>query len=149
MRDICGGHKGGCLLKLLTYPEPATCSYPFVSGTGEKTMSDKIDYMDFAEDGLKEVSHHAPDLLKAFEKGEKQAKTRDGVIQTIDEMCDALQAATDLIAAEISKSIIEFNSFRPNPQAAVLRSYFGRVAAKFSRPALGNLLHEGRVCGEL
>ncbi|KKO19760.1 MAG: hypothetical protein L3J18_07295 [Candidatus Brocadia sp.] len=111
-------------------------------------MGIDMQYLNLAKDAIREVVNLAPDLNKAIAKGEEQATTRDGVIQTINEMCDALQLASDLISKELSTSITEFNRIRPEKEE-VLQAYFERVATKFSEPSLRLLLHEGTVCGEL
>jgi hypothetical protein len=111
-------------------------------------MSVDLQYLDSAKDAIKEVKGFASDLSTAIAKGEEQATTRDGAIQTINEMCDALQLASDLIAKELSASITEFNRIRVQTED-VLRAYFERVAIKFSESSLRLLLHEGTVCGEL
>jgi hypothetical protein len=112
-------------------------------------MANEVTYLDLVKEGLKEVADLVPALDDAIKKGEAQAKTRDGVIQTINEMCDALQKASDEITSELSGSIMEFNSLGNAREEAVIRGFFDRTAEKCSRRALRNLLHEGRVCGEL
>lgn len=111
-------------------------------------MPDKVDYLDITRHALSEISGDASEILKILEEGDKQADTRQGVIQTVHEMCDALQLACDLISKEISSSILEFNGLRKG-NGELLNGYFTRTAFKFSSEALRQLLHEGKVCGEL
>ncbi len=107
-----------------------------------------MNYLNNTRTALDEVTELAPSLKKAIELGEFQGETRDGVIQTINEMSDALQLASDLIGKELSASITEFNRLRSDKED-VLRGYFERLAAKLSEPSLRLLLHEGHVCAEL
>ena len=111
-------------------------------------MTNGMQYLELAKDAITEVRGLAPDLAKAIAKGEEQATTRDGAIQTINEMCDALQLATDLIAKELSASITEFNRLQGENEG-MLHGYFERLALRLSEPSLRLLLHEGTVCGEL
>lgn len=111
-------------------------------------MSNGFQYLDSLKDAIKELGKFTPDLNEAIEKGEKQAETRDKVIETINEMCDALQLASDLVSKELSTSIIEFSQVKQG-QENLLRGYFERVAIRFSESSLWLLLHEGKVCGEL
>ncbi len=112
-------------------------------------MPQDIDYLQQASEGLGELRGFAGELAKAIDQGgKKQAQIRDGVIQTINEMADALQLACDLVAKEISASLAEFNRIQQSDEP-VLRSYFERLALRCSEPALRLLLHEGQVCGEL
>src|SRR5215831_3870545 len=111
-------------------------------------MGNDLQYLDSTQLAFKEVGNLGSELTKALEKGEEQAATRDGAIQTINEMCDALQLASDLIAKELSASITEFNRIREDKED-VLRAYFERMAIKFSESSMRLMLHEGKVCGEL
>jgi hypothetical protein len=105
-------------------------------------------YLDDAKDAIDDISSLGSSLKDAIALGKEQASTRDGVIQTINEMCDALQLASDLLAKELSASILEFNRIKGDKEE-ILRGFFERVAARFSEPTLRLLLHEGQVCGEL
>ena len=111
-------------------------------------MSVDLQYLDLAEKAIKEVESFAQALNKSIEKGDEQVTTSEGAIQTINDMCDALQSALDHISKELSTSIIEFNGIK-YAKEDMLRSYFGTVAIRFSKPPLHLLLHEGKVCGEL
>lgn len=106
-------------------------------------------FIDLLKLGFKEIADRARALNKAIAKGKEQAETRDGVIQTINEMCDALQKATDAIASELSGSIVDFNRLGRVDDEAIIRGFFDRTAAKLSDKAIRDLLHEGLVCGEL
>src|SRR5205823_3421086 len=116
---------------------------PYLNG-----MPETIRYLDQARDGFEEIAGLGSELSRAIELGEQQATTRDGAIQTINEMCDALQLAADLISKELSACITEFNRLRADDEQ-VLRGYFERTAVRLSEPSLRLLLHEGTVCGEL
>jgi hypothetical protein len=111
-------------------------------------METSTPYLDAIRDAVEDVANLAPDLKDAIAQGKEQAETRDGVIQTINEMCDALVLASDLIASQLSASIVEFGRIRMEKESTI-RGYFGRCATKFSEPSLRLLLHEGKVCGEL
>lgn len=111
-------------------------------------MTTGMQYLDQAQEAIKDIAGLGSDLSKAIAKGEEQATTRDGVIQTINEMCDALQLAADLISKELSAGITEFNRLRQEKEE-ILRGYFERIAVRLSEPSLRLLLHEGTVCGEL
>jgi hypothetical protein len=111
-------------------------------------MANGMQYLELAKDAITDIGGFGPDLSKAIAKGEEQATTRDGTIQTINEMCDALQLATDLIARELSAGIMEFNRLQ-GEREEMLRGYFERIALRLSEPTLRLLLHEGTVCGEL
>lgn len=104
--------------------------------------------LDATRQALEDVTNLGPDLKKAIDLGKEQATTRDGVIRTINEMADALQLACDLIAKELSSSIIEFHAQLSEGEEC-LRGCHERLAARVSEPSLRLLLHEGRVCGEL
>ena len=104
--------------------------------------------LDSTKNALKDVASLGSDLKKAIDLGKEQATTREGVIQTINEMSDALQVASDLIAKELSSSITEFHA-QPGGGEAQLRGCFERLALRVSEPSLRLLLHEGRVCGAL
>ena len=112
-------------------------------------MSDRVEYLDQVKDAIKEVGDLAPQIEKHFRRADKQAEIRTGVIQTINTMCDALQLACDLVSAEISSSITEFNKVKGTGDVEDLRYYFERIAGRFADRSLGRLLHEGKVCGEL
>jgi hypothetical protein len=111
-------------------------------------MANGLHYLDQAQDAIKDIAGLGSNLSKAIAKGEEQATTRDGVIQTINEMCDALQLAADLISKELSAGITEFNRLWQEKEG-VLRGYFERLAVRLSEPSLRLLLHEGTVCAEL
>jgi hypothetical protein len=104
-------------------------------------MSDTINELDLVENGLAQVE-------RQLARGEKQAETRDDVIKIIDRMCDALQHACSLISDKLTESILEYNRIQ-RPTAARLQQYFSSTARRFSNKAIGKLLHEGHVCGEL
>jgi hypothetical protein len=105
-------------------------------------------YLDQIKQGIDEVPGIVPALREAMAIGAEGAETRDGVIQTINEMCDALQHATDLIAKELSLSIMEFNQLHAAHEVE-LRAYFDTLTVRFSDTALRTLLHQGGVCGAL
>lgn len=109
---------------------------------------EKTYYLDAVAHGLKELKDEIPNIQKAIQQGEKQAETRDGIIDTINEMCDALQLACDLISSEVSKCLIDFNQVNRDSVES-LKGFFERTATKFSDPALRVLLHDGKVCGQL
>lgn len=111
-------------------------------------MPEKMNYLDLTKDTISDVANIASDIDNIFKKGDEQANTRKGAIQTIQELCDALQLACDLISKELSASIIEFNGLKNNKEE-VLRGYFQRIAIKLTDSSLRLLLHEGKVCGEL
>jgi len=111
-------------------------------------MPEEIPTLNEAKEGLSELGGLASELKKAIDLGKEQATTRDGVIQTVNDMCDALQLAADLIAAELSSQITEFNRARGQGEE-VLRGFFERLSHRVSAPALRELLHDGRVCGDL
>ena len=111
-------------------------------------MPDKLNYLDMTKDAFSDVAGKVSEIANIIKKGDEQADTRRGAIQTINEMCDALQLACDLISRELSSSIIEFSQLR-NGKEEALRGYFERVAIKFGEPSLRILLHEGKVCVEL
>jgi hypothetical protein len=112
-------------------------------------MVKEISFYDLVKLGFGEVADRARALNKAIAKGQEQTETRDGVIQTINEMCDALQKATDAIASELSGSIVDFNSLGRMDDEAIIRGFFDRTAEKLSDKAIRKLLREGLVCGEL
>ena len=112
-------------------------------------MGAGVDYLEIAKEGLDQISGHLSDLDEAIKKGEQQAQTRDGVIQTINEMSDALQKASDEINSRLSGSVLEFNCLRDVQDESSLRGYFERTATTYSDPSLRLLLHEGGVCGQL
>src|SRR5262245_9744987 len=111
-------------------------------------MSNDTPHLDNASEGLDELSGIASQLKEAIALGKEQASTRDRVIQTVNEMCDALQLACDLICAKLSSAITEFNRVRWENEEA-LRDHFERLAQLVSAPSLRDLLREGQVCGEL
>jgi hypothetical protein len=111
-------------------------------------MNDTMYYLDLTKSAISDIGNIAPDIAEIIKRGDEQADTRKGAIQTINEMCDALQLACDLISKELSASITEFNRIR-NDKPEILIGYFQRTSLKFSEPSLRLLLHEGRVCGEL
>jgi hypothetical protein len=111
-------------------------------------MPEQMRTLDEAKEGLGELGGVASELKKAIDLGKEQATTRDGVVQTVNDMCDALQLAADLIAAELSSQITEFNRARGQGED-VLRGYFERLSYRVSAPTLRELLHDGRVCGDL
>jgi hypothetical protein len=105
-------------------------------------------YLDQTKSALDDVGTLGSSLKQAIALGKEQASTRDGVIQTINEMCDALQLASDLVAKEISSSILEFNRIKTDKEE-MIRGFFERLAVRLSESRLRLLLHEGQVCGEL
>lgn len=111
-------------------------------------MSNNMPCLDNASKGFDELSNTAPQLKKAIDIGKEQASTRDRVIQTVNEMCDALQMASDLTSTQLSSAITEFNRVRWENEK-LLRGYFERLAKSVSKPALRKLLSEGHVCGDL
>lgn len=115
------------------------------SGSVKQPVTNQLD---FTNQGLGELLNFVPDVMKVIKMGGEQAKTRDRIIDCINGMCDALKLAADLLSADISARISEFNRVRHDKEQ-VLRAYFERVGASFSEPALRSRLHEGQVCGEL
>ena len=111
-------------------------------------MPDRVQYLDLTKEALSELGGKVSEIGEIIKNGDEQADARKGAIQTIHEMCDALQLACDLISKEISTNIIEFNNLR-NAKEKALRGFFQRAAFTFSDESLRKLLHEGRVCGEL
>lgn len=111
-------------------------------------MSDRMEYLNQTKDAISDVGNIVSDIDNILKKGDEQANARKGAIQTINELCDALQLACDLISRELSGSIIEFNQLK-NAKEEALRGYFQRTAIKLTDPSLRLLLHEGKVCGEL
>lgn len=98
----------------------------------------------------------ALDLLDKADK--QQGRVREGAISVIHGMCDALQGGADIVAHELSATIMEFNDLsrrrleeREPPEIldAQLRGFLERTAARFTNPALRQKLHEGHVCGAL
>jgi hypothetical protein len=94
-----------------------------------------------------DVHDYGSELKEASKLGEQQATVRDGVIQTINELADSLVLATDLIAKELSATIMEFQANMMD--VGQLRGCCERLAARVSEPQLRLLLHEGKVCGNL
>jgi len=111
-------------------------------------MPDKMNYLNTTMDAFADVANKSSEIANIIKKGDEQADTRRGAIQTINEMCDALQLACDLISRELSSSIIEFSQVR-NGTEVDLRGFFERAAIKVSQSSLRVLLHDGKVCGEL
>jgi hypothetical protein len=106
------------------------------------------DHLDDVVSGLTDIADFGPKILKTVESGEKQAKARDAVIDTINSLCDTLQYAGDLVSDELSSSIMEYQSLRySGPQR--LYAFLERLTVRLSGPALRNRLHEGQVCGNL
>jgi hypothetical protein len=79
--------------------------------------------------------------------GAIQVEAREGAIQIVNELCDSLQLAADLIAHEISKTVAEYHETLSSPDT--LHGFLRRTAIRFSEPSLWVLLHEGKVCGSL
>jgi len=111
-------------------------------------MCGRVEYLDLAKDALIEVGGKVGEIGEVIKKGDEQADARKGAILAIHEMCDALQLACDLISKELSTTIIEFNNVRAEKEEAI-RGFFQRTAFKYSNDSLRQLLHEGKVCGEL
>lgn len=108
-------------------------------------MSVDIPYLGRTLDAIRDVMS----LVKqALAVGEAQATTRDGAIQTIDEMVDSLEHASDLIMERMSASITEFYRIRGENER-VIRAYFERRATAFSEPSLRALLHQAGVYSDL
>lgn len=101
-----------------------------------------------AEEGIIELTGPAGELKKAIEMGDEQAEVRDRVVDTLNEMTDALQLAVDLVGQELSTAIMEFHQVKAGPETSV-RAYFERLVHTVSEPALRRRLHEGHVCGQL
>jgi hypothetical protein len=111
-------------------------------------MPDELIYHDHAAAGLDEIKAMGPDLKTAIDMGKEQASTRDRAIDVIDQLCDTLQLAADIVSAEISSAISEFRRAKDDDEQ-ILRGYFERLALRFAEPTLRLRLHEGHVCGEL
>jgi hypothetical protein len=111
-------------------------------------MSANVQSFELAKQALDEVKDLAPGLKEALDLGKEQASTRDGVIDTINNMCDALQLASDLVSEKLSAKIVEYNQTKDKKEDAMI-SYFGRLVNTFSENNIWILLHEGKVCGEL
>ena len=75
-------------------------------------MPDRVQYLDLTKEALSELGGKVSEIGEIIKNGDEQADARKGAIQTIHEMCDALQLACDLISKEISKNIIVFNNLR-------------------------------------
>jgi hypothetical protein len=80
--------------------------------------------------------------------GRVQTEARAGVLDTINELCDALQLASDLISKEISTTIVEFYEIRGGSDER-RDEFLAATVARFADGALATLLHEGKVCGRL
>lgn len=111
-------------------------------------MQENIKYLEQTSDAFMDIANKVSDISEIIEKGDEQADVRKGAIQTINEMCDSLRLACDLISRELSSSVVEFHQVRTKNEPA-LRGYFERVAIKLTEPSIRILLHEGKVCGEL
>lgn len=111
-------------------------------------MSTETRYLDATKNGIGDIAKMAPDLKKAIELGKEQAKTRDEIIDIINHLCDTLQHGGDEVIARLSACVVEYYKARDGA-VEDLYAYFERLAHKFSEPSLRDLLHEGKVCGEL
>ena len=80
--------------------------------------------------------------------GQVQTGARDGVVAVVNELCDGLQLASDVVSAAIGTTIADFYDARGGTDAQ-LRGFFVATATRFSDQSLGTLLHEGKVCGRL
>lgn len=106
-------------------------------------MTTDIPSLTVMKDALSQVASKTDELAKL------QLNAREMTIQTIHDMCDTLQLASDVLSREISSSIVEFNSLRDNPNGEALIGFFERMALKFSEGNLRLILHEGKICGKL
>ncbi len=109
-------------------------------------MSSMPDELSDIASGLKDVPWDVLD--KSLKRGEKQAESRDMVIDALNRLGNALQLAADLVSAETSKIIMEYAEVRTS-NIESLQSFFARSATRLDEPSLRVLLHEGKVCGEL
>jgi hypothetical protein len=115
---------------------------------GGDVVANGMRCFDQVKDGIDEIAGLGPELSEAIANRDEEADTRKGAIQTIDEMCDGLQLAADLISKELSAGISEFNRVRQEKEE-ILRDYFERIALRFSEPSIRLLLHDGQVCVDL
>jgi hypothetical protein len=111
-------------------------------------MANGMICLDRVTDGIEEIAGLGSELSRAISNGEQSPSTRDGAIRTINEMCDGLQLAADLISKELSAGISEFNRVHQQKEE-ILRGYFERMAVRFSEPSLRLLLYEGTACEQL
>ena len=99
-------------------------------------MNNQMPYLNVTRNAFTEVASQIDDVVK---KGDEQADTRKGIIQTINEMCDALQLACDLIARELSAGSMEFNQVKKGKD--LCGAYVLEQSGKF----LASLIHQGWV----
>src|SRR5438067_4863043 len=92
-------------------------------------------YLSKVKDGMEE-------LEKAFTPADKQSDAREGAIDTINKMCDALQLACDKISEQISGTLLEFDELLTEKDAGELQTFFRRTARRFSHESLSLLLHD-------
>lgn len=104
-------------------------------------MPEEVRFLDVTRTAVDEV-------FKILERGNEQADVRDKAIETLNNMCDALQAGADFISKELSSIILEFHQVPPGDPGA-LQAFFERTVARLGEPHLRLLLHEGKVCGQL
>ncbi|MFO0547740.1 MAG: hypothetical protein U0271_05090 [Polyangiaceae bacterium] len=76
-----------------------------------------------------------------------QTGTRDGIITVINELCDTLALACNLVVREIGSTLVDYQAARGSTDRT--RDFVGATAKRFSNDALRALLKEGRVCGPL
>ena len=81
--------------------------------------------------------------------GDKQSKERNQVIDVIDRLTNALQTACDLVSSQLGKAIIDYNKLFKSKAKKHYEDYLTSVSIRCDEAALGKLLREGEVCGEL
>lgn len=112
-------------------------------------MPNKLDYLSEVKEGLNDLTSLTSQIEKALERAEKQGHVRADAIRIINAMCDALQLACDLVSSELTAKVVEFNGIVHSQDKAKFTSFFGDTARRFGDVSVGQLLHEGKVCGEL
>lgn len=98
------------------------------------------------------IVDYMKNIGKLFEGLAKLAKTQthaqDEVISIINDMCDSLESATDLIVKDISKGITDINRIRGQRADAIQKCLRTQVE-RFSDESLYKTLKTGKVCGDL
>ncbi len=77
-----------------------------------------------------------------------QTDAQDEVVSIINDMCDSLESACDLMVLETSQAIADLNRARSRGPDD-LRAAFGKTALRFSGTELLKKLKTGKVCGDL
>jgi len=96
------------------------------------------------------------DYMKSTEKlfegmgklARKQTDAQDELVAIINDMCDSLEMANDLIAKEISSAITDINRIKGSKIENIHRC-FEKQALRFSNEKLHKTLKAGKVCGDL